>query len=74
MSDLVNLLTKLEAIPGHWYRLSSPFQPDDGYHAGLTPHGVTGWNGRPDYRGDGQTLEEAIRNLLDKFARGEPDL
>lgn len=67
-------LAQLEAIPGHWYVLKSPFQPGDSYHAGLMPHSVTGWNGRPDYRADGATLAEAIQNLLDKFAKEEADL
>jgi ABA sandwich protein len=38
----------------------TPFTPEDGYHAGYTPHGSTGWNGRPDHRGSGETAPLAI--------------
>ncbi len=46
----------------HW-RISSPFDPPHGetlWFAGLTPHGCTGWNGRPDLECGGETGPEAI--------------
>ena len=43
----------------HW-RISSPFIPGEPYFAGLTPHGVTGWNGCPDYEMPGDIVSLAI--------------
>jgi len=74
MMNITEALKALEQVPGHWYKLTSPFSAGDVYHAGLTPHETTGWNGRMDYRGDGATLAEAITNLLERLATGDPQL
>lgn len=42
------IVTKLDSLGWH-AKLQSPFTPGDRYWAGFTPHGVTGWNGRPDH-------------------------
>lgn len=41
-------------------RLTTPFMPDCPYFAGFTPHGVTGWNGRPDIQAHAPTAAMAI--------------
>jgi len=43
----------------HWV-IKSPFEKGDTYMAGLTPLGVTGWNGRPDFMGQADTAPMAI--------------
>lgn len=43
----------------HW-RICSPFDQEGEWFAGLTPLGVTGWNGRPDYEASAYTLSVAI--------------
>jgi hypothetical protein len=44
----------------HWL-IRSPFLPEYNYWiAGLTPSGVTGWNGKPDYEAQGETMMEAV--------------
>jgi len=45
---------------GYHARVKSPFMPGELYWAGFTPHGSTGWNGRPDYEGSGETAALAI--------------
>lgn len=45
---------------GFWCQIKTPFTPNDPYICGFTPHGVTGWNGRPDHCGAAPTLETAI--------------
>lgn len=37
-----------------WLLVKSPFmEAADGWWVGFAPHGVTGWDGRPDYYGTG---------------------
>ena len=47
----------------HWV-LKTPFgcnpKRPDKYHAGITPHECSGWNGRPDFLGSGDSMPEAI--------------
>jgi hypothetical protein len=43
----------------HWI-IKSPFIPGEYWYAGLTPLGVTGWNGTPDYEESGKTEMEAV--------------
>lgn len=64
--DPVNPPTEPQAS-GYWLRLQSPFDSRDpandarhSWNAGFTQHSFTGWNGRPDYRGQGATAAEAI--------------
>jgi hypothetical protein len=35
---------------GMWLKLQTPFAPGRPSCAGFTPHGISGWNGRPDHR------------------------
>lgn len=60
-------IVRLHMERTHHWRLQSPFEaggptagPGNTYWAGLTPHGCTGWNGRPDYQAPGETLALAI--------------
>lgn len=41
-------------------QLTSPFQFNEPWWAGFTPLGVTGWNGRPDFKASGDTAPLAI--------------
>lgn len=47
---------------GYWCEMRSPWTTDDDaqWWAGFTPHGTTGWNGRPDHWHSGDTLSEAV--------------
>ena len=47
---------------GFWCVVKSPFIPGELYHAGFTPHATSGWNGRADHRGSGDTPAFAISN------------
>lgn len=55
------LVVKVNSL-GYWMRLHTPFSASEEhyYSAGFTEHGVTGWNGRPDYLKTGKTAPEAI--------------
>lgn len=44
---------------GFWCRIQTSFTPAAPYFVGFTPHGTTGWNGRPDYESGGRCFEEA---------------
>jgi hypothetical protein len=59
------------ATDGFYCRIDSPFEPGALYRAGFTPHGVTGWNGRPDFRAAADTAPLAIcRAALACVGRG----
>ena len=45
---------------GYWMRLQSPFARGELWFAGFTPHGMTGWNGRPDHQRGAPTGPLAI--------------
>jgi len=45
---------------GYWLSLKSPFRPGLDWHAGFTPHDMTGWNGRPDHEGSSDTAPLAV--------------
>ena len=48
---------------GYWAQMRSPFgtgENNDGWWCGFTPHGSTGWNGRPDHWTSAPTLPLAI--------------
>ncbi len=59
LAEAWKLVRHVERLGFHW-RIQTPFQPGEPYFAGFTPHGVTGWNGRPDFQGSGPTPEIAI--------------
>lgn len=48
---------------GWWCELKTPFGAYEPYWAGATPLGVTGWNGRPDIKVEGETGPHAISLL-----------
>lgn len=45
---------------GYYWKIHTPFRQGDPHFAGVTPQGITGWNGRPDFEGSGETMPEAI--------------
>lgn len=53
--ELIEQMDKL----GYWGRFHTPFTQGDLYWAGFTAHGMTGWNGTPDYYASAPTLIEA---------------
>jgi hypothetical protein len=58
--DAAWLVVERMSARGFHAVVKSPFVPGELYHAGFTPHGTTGWNGRPDFRGSAATAAEAI--------------
>jgi hypothetical protein len=44
---------------GFWCRIQTAWRPGDESHAGFTPHGSTGWNGRPDHEASAPLGREA---------------
>jgi hypothetical protein len=64
-TDLVEAWQVVAALErrGYWCQMRTPFQAGDegdGYWAGFTPHGTSGWNGRPDHWTSADTLPRAI--------------
>lgn len=61
-TDIADAWLVVEAMAGrgYWARLTSPFTRGSAYFAGFTPHDFTGWNGRPDHLGGGDTMPLAI--------------
>ena len=53
---------------GMWCQIKSPFELGSDWWAGFTPHGTTGWNGKPDFRGNNQkpwfAVYEAARKAV----------
>lgn len=47
LPDPIRVAVRMNEL-GYHLRLCSPFQPGQPWFAGFTPHGATGWNGRPD--------------------------
>lgn len=45
---------------GFHARIQTPFIPGDEFHAGFTPHGSSGWNGRPDFAASADSAPLAI--------------
>jgi hypothetical protein len=56
----VPLVEEAMAQRGHYLTLRSPFEPGQPYFAGFTPHGTTGWDGRPDHEAPGATAPLAV--------------
>lgn len=44
------------------------------YWAGFTPMGTTGWNGRDDWRGSGETMPLAVCRAILRAAHCKPQL
>lgn len=59
---------------GYWFQIHSPFEaPNSTYQynnwfGGFTPHGQTGFNGRPDHQGEGKTMQSCIARAFLKLA------
>ena len=58
-TGLYTVLDYLIKSGWHW-RITSPFSPQEPWFAGLTPIGVSGFNGRPDFEAWGSTLGNAV--------------
>jgi hypothetical protein len=52
-------LVKYAENKGYWVEIRTPFL-GDGYWCGITPDGVSGWNGTPDNWIRGEKIELAI--------------
>lgn len=60
---------------GWWCQMRTPWGGDDegdGYWAGFTPQGVTGWNGRPDHWTKADTMPEAICRAALEAIKAKP--
>lgn len=53
-------LLKLKMAERFHWQIKSPFYPNQPWFAGLTPHNMTGFNGVPDFMGQGSTEMEAV--------------
>lgn len=53
------VIEKMSAL-GFYLKTHGPMEPGGLEHAGFTPHGVTGWNGRPDFGATGVTMPIAV--------------
>lgn len=53
-------VVRMMGTRGFHAKLQTPFIPGDANHAGFTQHGTSGWNGRPDYGGDADSMPLAI--------------
>jgi hypothetical protein len=59
--DIADAWDVVEWMAGRFHAVvKSPFMAGEPYHAGFTPLGCTGWNGRPDFAGSGETAPLAI--------------
>lgn len=67
IADAWSLVERMEKT--HHARLKTPFFPGEPYFCGVTPHGVTGWNGRPDVYEPGETMPLAICRCFLELAR-----
>lgn len=57
---------------GWWCVVKSPFEGGQPWHAGFTPLGTTGWNGRPDWKGSGDDAPMAVALAVkEMIAAGE---
>lgn len=59
-SAAADQLVEEMAARGFWCQYHSPFEPGMAHRAGFTPHSTTGWNGRPDFPGEGTTRPDAV--------------
>jgi hypothetical protein len=70
IADAWRIVEKLQSR--YWLDLKSPFEAGEQWQAGFTERGATGWNGKPDFRGAGETAPLAIcRAALAIFAGHE---
>lgn len=67
------VITEMERR-GYWCEMRTPFMEpfkDDGYWAGFTPHGASGWNGTPDHWTHTESLSLSICLAALKAIEGE---
>lgn len=57
-SDVFRLINHIAKT--HWWSIKSPFEKNEMWFAGITPHSTSGWNGRPDFIGNGSTMALAV--------------
>ncbi len=53
------MVVKAMAERGYWCRVQSSWERGKPCSVGFTPHGVTGWNGRPDFEAQDDAVERA---------------
>jgi hypothetical protein len=66
IQDAMQIVKKLEEH--YQIVIKTPFEKGETYSAGVTPLGTSGWNGRSDTEGHGESLEEAICSLAIEIA------
>lgn len=69
-------LEELQAFAGELgfhLKYNSPFRRGDLHCLGFTPHGVTGWNGRPDHEFNFVDFETARRRAEEFLRRHDPE-
>ncbi len=50
---------------GYCIVIKTPFIYGEPYRCGATHKGITGWEGRPDFEGTGETMTSAIAECYD---------
>jgi hypothetical protein len=64
-TDPISAYTVIEyAMTKYHWLIKSPFTKDGHWFVGLTPLGVTGWNGIPDFVGTGDTMMLAVSKAI----------
>jgi hypothetical protein len=61
-------------MPVYWLTVRTPFEAGSKYNAGFTRLGATGWNGRADYTGQGESAPEAICRAALELKKYAPEL
>ncbi len=71
-TDSFRAMNAFERVSSRFHlRLNSPFTIGAPWFAGLTPIGMTGWNGLPDFEMPGETAAHAICLVLLKACDAE---
>lgn len=55
----LGLVVEAMSRRGFHARITSPFEPGELHFVGFTPHGISGWNGRPDFEEGAETAPHA---------------
>lgn len=69
-NDLTRAFDVIKKLEQQYHvTIKTPFMPGSDYWAGATPHGMSGFNGVPDYYVSATTLVDAILKLEGEVER-----
>jgi len=63
-SDCAKVMDEVTSRGEWWWNTRGPFNVGEPHFAGLNPISTTGWNGRNDYEGQGESWMEAFCKAL----------